>query len=109
MSRYMIELPVNKSSEQIADITARYMSAQGFILATVNGEQVWKKGDGFLVAPQCVLVKTIAGSVKVEAWIKFVLLPFVFVGEMGLDGLVGALPKSMLKDKVNKLVSLIAQ
>ena len=109
MSRYVIELPVNKSPEQIADITARYMSAQGFMLAAVKDEQVWKKGDGFLVAPQLVSVKTIAGSVKVEAWIKFALLPFVFVGEMGLDGFFGAIPKGMLRDKVTMLVKLITE
>lgn len=37
-----------------------------------------------------------------EAWIKFAILPGVYVGEMGTKGFVGALPKQLLKERVDK-------
>ena len=46
----------------------------------------------------------------VEAFIRWTILPGVYVGKMALDnGSVGAIPKSMLMDKVNTLLRLLSQ
>lgn len=54
-------------------------------------------------------MKSSEGSVRVEAWIKWALLPFVFVGEMDLKGCFGFIPKKFLKDKVIILEKLLVE
>lgn len=62
-----------------------------------------KKGVGLLTAPQFLkLSVNNDGSYVLEAWIKFAILPGVYVGEMGTKGFVGALPKQLLKERVDK-------
>ena len=109
MSRYSNDISVSKSADQIAEITARFLSREGFQQTTSNGELVWKKGNGILAGPQFIAVKSTEGSVRVEAWIKWALLPFVFVGEMDLKGYFGFIPKKFLKDKVIILEKLLVE
>lgn len=103
MSRYSHDLTVNKTADQITAIATQCLISEGFTQTTSNGEQVWKKGFGILVAPQYISVTGAEGSVRVEAWIKIPLLPMVFVGEMDLNGFFGAIPKKLLHDKVDRL------
>lgn len=107
MSRYVKELPVNKSPEQIQAIANQFFDKEGFKQVPYKGEQVWKKGMGIMVGPQYVTVKDSSGMVRVEAWIKFALLPGVYLGELGLEGFVGAIPKSLLKGKISRLEQLL--
>lgn len=107
MARYVKELPVNKSPEQIQVIANQFFNQEGFKQVTYKGEQVWKKGMGILTGPQYISVKASPEIAKVEAWIKFALLPGVYLGELGLDGFVGAIPKSLLKGKVTRLEQLL--
>jgi hypothetical protein len=108
MSRYIKELPTNKSPEQIQVIANQFFDQEGFKQVTYKGEQAWKKGMGILTGPQYISVKVSPEIVKVEAWIKFALLPGVYLGELGLDGFVGAIPKSLLKGKVSRLEKMLA-
>jgi hypothetical protein len=39
--------------------------------------------------------------------LKYPLLPGVYVGEMGITGIFGALPKKWLRDTVRKLEALL--
>ncbi len=107
MARYIKELSVNKSPEQIQAIANQFFDDEGFKQVTYKGEQVRKKGMGITVGPQYITVKESSGTVKVEAWIKFALLPGVYLGEMGLDGFVGAIPKKLLKGKVARLEQML--
>lgn len=108
MARYVKELPINKSPEQIQAIVNDFFDKEGFKQVLYKGEQVWKKGMGITVGPQYITVKDSSGTVRVEAWIKFALLPGVYLGELGLAGFVGAIPKSLLKGKVSRLEQLLA-
>lgn len=68
-----------------------------------TGNSIGKKGVGLLTAPQFLkLSVNNDGSYVLEAWIKFAILPGVYVGEMGTKGFVGALPKQLLKERVDK-------
>jgi hypothetical protein len=42
-------------------------------------------------------------QVTVEGWIKFALLPGVFVGEMGVGGFFGFAIKTILKTYIQRL------
>ena len=72
MSRYINELAVPKSPEESDEIIERYLSGEGFKLKTRrDGEKFWQKGGGWVAAPQFVNTTARSGSVKIEAWIKF--------------------------------------
>jgi len=103
MSRYCHDFPTNKDSKQIGKITDTYLISEGFRYTSYNGEQVWQKGDGIMVAPQFIKVMTMPGFARVEAWIKFSVFPGVFVNEMDLEGAVGIAVKKFLKDRVRTL------
>jgi hypothetical protein len=86
-----------------------FMAREGFDQFTQSGEVVWKKGMGILTAPQFIKTTVQANQIHLEAWLKYPLLPGVYVGEMGITGIFGALPKKWLRDCVKKLESLLLQ
>jgi hypothetical protein len=44
-----------------------------------------------------------SGKLYLEAWLKFPILPGVYVGEFGIDGLFGVIPKRQLKVRVEAI------
>ncbi len=103
----MIQSP--RSDDDIRNVVTSYLSSEGFTNTTYKGEQVWKKGVGMVAAPQFLKVNFQNGQVQIEAWIKYALLPGVYVGEMGLSGFVGVAVKKPLKERVNTLIALLQQ
>lgn len=100
MSRYVNEIKTRKSKEEINRITGEFLTREGFKMMDYDGEKVWKKGTGLALGPQFMKVMPGPGKVHVEAWIKFAILPGVFLGEMDTEGLVGGAPKRRLKKRV---------
>jgi len=107
MSRYLIEFQSSKTKAEIGQILDTYFANEGFKPIEYKGEHVYKKGIGLLTAPQYLLVEYGDNAVKIQAWIKNALLPGVYVGEMGLKGFVGAVPKAALRSKVDYLVKIL--
>ena len=107
MSRYTMSFVTPCPPQQVNDCFSSYLISEGFEIKTENGENYWKKGVGLLVAPQCIKLNYQNNVYIIEAWIKFALLPGVYVGEMGLDGFFGCIPKSMLKSKVEHILMML--
>ena len=106
-NRFMVDVPTNYSPDQVNDIIAQFMKAEGFNHSMYRGEPILKKGLGFLTAPQFIKLDVQPGFLHIEAFLKYAILPGVFVGEMGLDGFAGAIPKQMLKGRVDKLIAAV--
>ena len=70
-----------------------------------DGETIWKKGHGVMTAPKFLKVGFLNGQVHIEAWLKYPILPGVYVGEMGTTGFFAAVPKASLKKDVDKLIN----
>ena len=105
MGRYVAEYTIGQPDDFIRLVSEDYFQKEGFKLVPYKGEMLWKKGRGVLTAPQYIKLAYGQGIVHVEAFIRWTILPGVYVGEMALDnGFVGAIPKSMLMDKVNTLL-----
>jgi hypothetical protein len=84
------------------------LTKKGFKL--IDPEQgVWKLGMGLLLAPEFVRYEAREGELRMEAWLKFALLPGVYVGEMGLDGFFAIIPKRKLKTKVKEIERLVEE
>lgn len=107
MARYVKQLPMAYHPQDLANWTHQYLLNSGFQYKEKNGEKIYQKGMGLLTAPQFIKVSFYDNMAQVEAWIKFALLPGVYVGEMGLEGVFGGIPKVSLKKTVNYIESAI--
>lgn len=101
--RFMIDIPVNKPDEQVWNTARGFFAHEGFRFTQINGEPVWKKGNGIVSAPQYIKFFYQNGVAHIEAWLKFAILPGVYCGEMGLTGAWGFAIKQALKGKVDAL------
>ncbi len=107
MARYINNVRTSGNMEAISREIADYLTREGFKYKSVKGENVWQKGSGMITAPQFIKVQLGDGIAHIEAWLKQALLPGVYVGEMGLDGFYGAIPKSMLKGRVMQVERIL--
>lgn len=100
MARYRNEMPLwEDPNSSFADIYY-YLTEAGYEYEETDGENVFRKGNGWVSSPTFVKVSYSDTTVLLEAWIKIALLPGVFVGEYGMDGFVGALAKGNMKRAV---------
>ena len=105
--RFIADIPTSYSVEEVNALLQNFTQAEGFSYEEYKGEMVYKKGEGIVTAPQFIKVLIAEGTVHIEAWLKYALLPGVFCGELGLDGFMMAVPKSLLRNRVDKLISSI--
>ena len=85
----------------------QYMLSEGYEYRNFEGENVYKKGKGFSLGPTFLKIMADQDRIVVEAWIKFAVVPGVYAGEMGIDGVFGAVPKSMLSGRVRNVERMI--
>ena len=108
MARYRNQLPTRLPPDQVHQHLANYLASQGFRLVDPQ-QNVWQKGMGLMLGPQFVRYESHPGQLRLEAWIKFALLPGVYLGEMGIDGFFAFIPKKMLKGKVQEIERMVTQ
>lgn len=110
MARYQNAMQTPGPAELFAPAINQYMLKEGFRLVNYKGSMVWKKGFGFFTAPQYFSIQYRENAIYLEAFIRYAILPGVYIGEMGINGFFGAIPKSLLKNRVsvveNYIVSL---
>ena len=108
MSRYHCDYMFSSGvDERLFQEIHQYMMSEGYTFRDFQGEMVYKKGSGFAAGPTFVKVMNNGAYVTVEAWIKFAVLPGVYAGEMGISGMAGAIPKSMLKARVGVVEEIL--
>ena len=86
---------------------SRYLQAEGFSIVTYKGELFWKKGKGILAGPQYISVEYQEYTIMLEAFIKYAVLPGVYAGEFGTTGIIGALPKIALRNRIQAIEAYI--
>jgi hypothetical protein len=92
-------------------IINEYLQAEGLTYIEERGERMWRKGVGWLAAPQFIKAEPAEdGSVRIEAWTAgFAFLPGVYAGEMDpMQGVWGAAPKMALKARIRELERRLA-
>lgn len=107
--RFVTDFAIPHPEDFFQYVTQDYFAKEGFTYIQYKGENVWKKGTGFLTAPQFIKVTYQNGWVHLEAWMKYAILPGVYCGEMGLTGAWGFAIKDVLRGRVNTLMSLLSQ
>ena len=109
MARYYNDIPFSGDPNKTFESVKTYLEGTGFEYIDYAGEYVFKKGKGVLVAPTFVKVSFFGAIARVEAWIKYALLPGVYVGEIGMEGFVGAAVKGTMKKAVAQVEQMIRQ
>lgn len=112
MSRFEKDYHTNENTGVIFEKINNFLISSGYVKETYNGEYVYKKGDGWLAAPKYIKVNNMGGNcIKVQAWMKWVLLPYVFIGEMDFtqNTFAGAIDKSKLKAIVEGIDTIVLQ
>lgn len=105
MARYKNRIPTDRHPDDLFDDIEDYLVENGFTCYDED-ENVWKKGMGWLTGPQFIQFDVRRGELRLQAWIKFALLPGVYFGEMGITGFFGFIPKRMLKARVDEIERL---
>ncbi len=109
MSRYHKEFRfANGVHELLLPDIHKYLLDEGYEYREFEGENVYKKGSGWVSAPTFVKIQASKTVIIIEAWIKTALLPGVYVGESGIDGFYGAAPKGILANRVRHIEQMIA-
>ncbi len=105
MARHSETIKINRAQ---LDEAKKYLEAEGFKLDISKGEGVYRKGTGTLTAPQFIGLKDNGtDEIVLEAWLKYPILPMVFVGEMGITGIFGGLPKKFLRTRVENVRQIL--
>ena len=106
MARYQNRLPTRRAPEELHHFIANYLASQGFRQID-SQENIWQKGTGLMFNPQFIRYECHPGKLVLEAWIKFALLPGVYLGEMGIDGMFLFIPKKLLKTRVVEIERMV--
>ncbi len=109
MARYRKDFPFPSSPDALLNAIGQYLSMEGYELTQYEQETVFKKGYGIMTGPTYIKVSYQPNYITVEAWMKYALLPGVYVGEIGLTGFVGAAVKGPLKRRIAQIESMIVQ
>ncbi len=108
MARYHNEFKFNHPiHEQLFADIHRYILSEGYEYLNYEGENLYKKGKGLASGPTFLKIMTDQNRIVIEAWVKFAVLPGVYAGEMGIDGAIGAIPKSVLGGRVRYIETMI--
>ncbi len=107
MSRFIQQFTTPFDHNQVMNYVNSYMQQEGFEYITDTTESYWKKGVGLMTAPQYLKVYEVEGGYVLEAWLKFAVLPGVYCGEMGIEGFMGAIPKGLLRGRVDNIFAAL--
>lgn len=108
MARYVRDFPLNGSTpEQMYERVSQYLMSEGYVETQVKGENVLKKGDGWVSGPTCFKFSFYSGFMRMESWMMYAVLPGVFAGEIGTDGFVGWAVKGPWKERIDHIERML--
>lgn len=107
MARYICDFMMEQNQQEFFNRAHQLLTSMGYEYVTFKGEDVFKKGNGWISAPTFFKISYSGTTVRIQAWLKTALLPGVYAGEHGIDGVWGFAVKEILKGRVAQLEQLI--
>jgi len=98
MARYTQDYMLLAAPEATWPEVQRYFTNKGFTYKDFEGEMVFQKGNGWLAAPTFAKVAYYSDRIRVELWMKNAILPYLYVGEIGIEGFYGWAVKGKMKE-----------
>lgn len=109
MARYIKNYQIDKTPQEVHSILSQFLQAEGYEYIQYDGENVFKKGKGWLTSPTFFKFSYSNNMVHMETWMKYALLPGVYVGELGTSGFVGAAVKGVWKNRIAYIDRVLSQ
>ena len=107
MARYIRDLPVSIPAEgALNQMIHPYLISEGYEYMTYKGENVYKKGKGLLCAPSFFKFTMMGTYIRMETWMKFALLPGVYVGEINTTGVMACAVKGPWKQRITYIENM---
>lgn len=106
--RTITTIRTEKTNDELKEILGRLFLEKGYIFTTYKKIQVWKKGSGWLTAPQIFRINKKEDNVIVESWVPFAILPGIYAGESGLDNSFGFAVKIPMRKILRNIIDLLA-
>lgn len=107
MPRYESNFVISQPPAAVFNMIRGYLATEGYEYTVYQDEQLFKKGVGVVAAPSFIAVTFPGNTVKIQAFIKFAVLPGVYAGEMNLEGFTGIAVKQPLKARVEYIERMI--
>lgn len=108
MARYIKDFYTTANSQTIHFSINQYLQNEGYEYTQYEGEYVFKKGNGILTNPTFFKFSYMGNAVRMETWMKYALLPGVYVGELGVDGFIGCAVKGPWKKRIQQLENILS-
>jgi hypothetical protein len=107
--RTITTITLNTDSEHAQNNIGEYLISKGYVFTTLKGQQVWRKGFGWLLSPMFFNFHTEGNKLHIETWMKMAILPGVFVGESGLKSGFGFVVKIPARNVLKEIISTFKQ
>lgn len=109
MGRSSSDFIVPYNAESFRPVIEDFLFSEGYKAKNKDGELVYQKGSGLMMGPTFIRFLANGNYARVEVWMKYAVLPGVYVGELDNSSIVGSAVKGPLKKRVNYIESLIMQ
>ena len=109
MPRYVSEFSMVYDANGLFAAVEQYLRSEGYEYTQFERENVFKKGMGLATGPTFFRFFVHNGNLRLEAWLKFAILPGVYAGEMDLEGVMGCAMKAVLRGRVQHIENMIMQ
>lgn len=103
MARYQRIFPMVDSQEKSFAKVHSFLTGKKFKYETVDGQQVFRKGNGFWAAAKFIRICYADNHVRLEAWVD------AMGSEMDLEGFAGCAAKKPLKKIVVQVQEILNQ
>ena len=109
MARYVKDYTIKGQPDELLQKIEDYVVSEGYCITEYDGKTVYKKSSGAINAPSYIRIKYENDILRLQVWIKFPILPNVFVGEYDLQGIVGQEIKGPLSQRVKQIENYIQE
>ena len=103
MARYQRVFPMTDSAENSFAKVHALLTGKKFKYENVDGQQVFRRGDGFWAAARFIRISYAGNFVRLEAWVD------AMGSEMDLEGFVACAAKKPLKKVVAEVEAVLSQ
>lgn len=103
MARYIKDFQISVDPQTAHSAVDQYLQREGYEYINFDGENVFKKGNGIIANPTFFKLSYSGNMVRMETWMKYALLPGVYVGELDTTGFVGSAVKGPWKNRIKNI------
>lgn len=107
MARYIKDFQINTDFQSVYSAINQYLQREGYEYINYDGENVFKKGKGVMSGPSFFKFSYSGNMVRMETWMKYALLPGVYVGELGVTGFAAAAVKGPWKNRIRQIEAIL--